>query len=223
MKHITQSSVLLLLIASMTFHLQCSKQPKRITGPLEGMEFVLIPGGSFMMGSPSSEEGRRADEEPKHRVNIQPFYMMTTEVTQAMWKEVMEDNPSRFKSDSLPVEMVSWNDCQNFIKKLNQLDPGKNYRLPSEAEWEYACRAGTTTKYYSGNNESDLARVGWYGYNEGNSNNRTHPVGQKEANSWGLYDMHGNVYEWCEDRYHDSYKGAPTNGSAWLSPSGRPC
>ena len=194
------------------------KTPTEIKEPLPGMEFVLIPGGSFMMGSPSYEKGRNKNEGPQHRVNIKPFYLQTTEVTQAQWKAVMEDNPSYFKGDNLPLETVSWNDCQEFIRKLNQRDPGKGYRLPSEAEWEYACRAGTTTKYYSGNNESDLERVGWY---SGNSGNKTHSVGHKQSNNWGLYDMHGNVWEWCEDWYHDSYNGAPTNGSAWNSPSGQ--
>ena len=116
----------------------------------------------------------------------------------------------------MPVEKVSWNNCQKFIKELNQLDWGKGYRLPTEAEWEYACRAGTNTNYYSGNNESDLTRVGWY---QGNSGKRTHPVGQKSPNSWGLFDMHGNVWEWVEDYWHSDYTGAPTNGDPWLSPT----
>ncbi|MBC8277088.1 MAG: SUMF1/EgtB/PvdO family nonheme iron enzyme, partial [FCB group bacterium] len=181
------------------------------TGPLSGMTFVKIPGGSFRMGSNESK-----DEKPVHSVSIKPFYMMTTEVTQKMWKELMGSNPSHFKGDNLPVEKVSWNDCQKFIEKLNQRDPGKGYRLPTEAEWEYACRAGTTTKYYSGNSESDLKRAGWY---SGNSGKKTHIVGQKSPNSWGLYDMSGNVWEWCTDWYHNSYSGAPTDGSAWISPS----
>ena len=188
-----------------------------VSGPLSGMEFALIPAGSFMMGSPSDESGRDSDEGPQHRVTISSFYMMTTEVTQGMWREVMGSNPSHFKGDNLPVESVSWNDVQEFLTKLNRRDPGKGYRLPSESEWEYACRAGTTTKYHSGNGESDLGRVGWY---RGNSDNRTHPVGQKSPNSWGLYDMHGNVWEWCEDWYHSSYNNAPIDGSAWISPSG---
>ncbi len=187
------------------------------SGPLTGMEFVLIPGGSFMMGSPDNEEGRYDNEGPQHRVTLKPFYMMTTEVTQKMWVEVMGSNPSYLKGDNLPVEKVSWNDCQEFLKKLNQRDPGKGYRLPTESEWEYACRAGTTTRYYTGNSEQDLARAGWY---LGNSDLKTHPVGQKTPNAWGLYDMHGNIWEWCEDRYHDSYNGAPIDGSAWLTPAG---
>ncbi|MBM3327433.1 MAG: formylglycine-generating enzyme family protein [Calditrichaeota bacterium] len=181
--------------------------------PLPEMTFVLIPGGSFLMGSNDGD----SDEKPVHRVEVKAFYIMTTEVTQRMWQAIMGDNPSYFKGDDLPVECVSWNDCQEFIKKLNQRDPGKGYRLPSEAEWEYACRAGTTTKYYTGDSESDLARTGWY---DGNSGSKTHPVGQKQPNAWGLYDMHGNVWEWCEDWYHDSYNGAPGDGRAWTSPAG---
>ncbi|NQS99077.1 MAG: SUMF1/EgtB/PvdO family nonheme iron enzyme [candidate division Zixibacteria bacterium] len=184
-----------------------------IEGPLPDMTFVPIPGGSFMMGSNDGD----SREKPVHRVTIKPFKMQTTEVTQAQWKAVMGNNPSHFKGYNLPVEKVSWNDCQKFIRKLNQLDPGKGYRLPTEAEWEYACRAGTTTKYYSGNNESDLKRVAWY---VGNSGIKTHPVGSKEPNTWGLYDTHGNVYEWCEDWYYNSYNGAPTDGRAWTSSSG---
>ena len=176
----------------------------KVTGPLSGMTFVKIPGGSFQMGSNDGD----SNEKPVHKVTIRPFYMMTTEVTQGMWKKVMGNNPSNFKGDNLPVERVSWNDCQAFLKKLNSKYPGKTYRLPTEAEWEYACRAGTTTKYYSGNRDSDLGRVGWY---RGNAGSKTHPVGQKSPNSWGLYDMHGNVYEWCSDWYGDYPSGSMTD------------
>ena len=158
------------------------------------------------------------DEKPVHNVYIKSFKMMTTEVTQAQWNSLMSYNPSNYKGDYLPIDEVSWDEVQEFIQKLNQYDPGKGYRLPSEAEWEYACRAGTTTKYYSGNSDSDLARAGWY---NGNSGSKTHPVGQKEPNAWSLYDMHGNVWEWCEDWYQSSYNGAPSDGSAWLSPAGQ--
>ncbi|NQS98140.1 MAG: formylglycine-generating enzyme family protein [candidate division Zixibacteria bacterium] len=187
-----------------------------ITGPLPGMGFVLIPGGSFMMGSLPSEPRHEDDESPRHKVTLEPFHMQTTEVTQAQWKAVIGSNPSHFKGDSLPVEEVSWDDVQEFILKLNQMDSGKGYRLPTEVEWEYACRAGTNTTYYSGIDEAGLERVCWY---KDNSESRTHPVRMKEPNAWGLYDMHGNVWEWCEDWYHDNYNGAPTDGSARLSSS----
>ncbi len=172
--------------------------------PVNDMHFVHIPAGSYMMGSPENERGR-INEETLHLVEIEAFEMMTTEVTQAMWMEVMETNVRQlFESSSgrylfgegetLPMYYVSWTDAQEFINRLNSRDPGKNYRLPTEEEWEYACRAGTSTRFYSGNTEQDLARVGWY---QGNSNGSTHPVAQKQPNNWGLYDMHGNVAEWC--------------------------
>jgi formylglycine-generating enzyme required for sulfatase activity len=139
---------------------------------------------------------------------------MTTEITQAHWKLVMNGNPSYFSGDNLPVENVSWNQCQQFITQLNQMDPGKGYRLPTEAEWEYACRTGTSTRFFNGDGDLDLKKVGWFW---GNSDSRTHPVGTKEPDVRGLYDMHGNVSEWCEDWFHDSYDGAPIDGSAWVS------
>ena len=188
-----------------------------IPGAIAGMKFVKIPAGSFMLGSFDSEPGRGDDESPRHKVTLQSFYIQTTEVTQAQWVAVMGSNPSHFQGDDLPVENVSWNDVHDILRELNVLDPGKGYRLPSEAEWEYACRAGTRFAYYSGADESDLASVGWY---VGNSGSKTHPVGQKLPNTWGLYDMHGNVREWCEDWYHNSYEGATEDGSAWVSPTG---
>ena len=169
-----------------------------------GMKFMKIPGGSFQMGSNNGD----SDEKPVHRVTVSSFYMLSTEVTQRMWKEVMGNNPSNWKGDNLPVEKVSWNDCQKFVSKLNSMYPGHNYRLPTESEWEYACRAGTSTKYYSGNSSSDLGRVGWY---DDNSGSKTHSVGQKGSNSWGLYDMHGNVWEWCQDWKGDYPSGSVTD------------
>lgn len=179
-----------------------------------GMELVKIPAGEFNMGSFSGEEGRSANEVPVHKVAIEEsYYLSKYEVTQEQWREVMGSNPSYFKGDDLPVEQVSWNDVQEFIEKLNEMEGTNKYCLPSEAEWEYACRAGTSTRYYFGDDESRLKDYAWY---DGNSD-ETHPVGQKKPNSWGLYDMHGNVYEWCQDLYHSNYDGAPSDGSSWES------
>jgi formylglycine-generating enzyme required for sulfatase activity len=173
-----------------------------------GMKFSLIPAGEFYMGSEESD-----DEKPVHKVKIHnPLYLGTYPVTQREWEAVMGDKPSGFKGDDLPVGGVSWDDVQEFIKMLNEKEGTNKYRLPSEAEWEYACRAGTTTRYSFGDLESKLGDYAWY---DDNSDDKTHPVGQKEHNPWGLYDMHGNVWEWVQDEYHDSYDGAPTDGSAW--------
>jgi len=180
-----------------------------------GMEFVLIPAGEFDMGSPSSEKYRKFNEEPVHHVKLTyDFYMGKYEVTQKQWREIMGNSPSFFKGDDLPVERVSWYDVQEFIKKLNEKEGTDKYRLPSEAEWEYVVRAGTTTMYSFGDNVSELGDYAWY---RGNSNGTTHPVGQKNPNPWGLYDMHGNVQEWMQDSWHVTYDGAPTDGSAWES------
>jgi len=183
-----------------------------------GMEFLKIPTGEFMMGSPSDEKRRLEREGPVHKFTIEkPFYLGTFEVTQEQWREVMDDNPSSFKGDNLPVDSVTWNEAQEFIRKLNQKEGTDKYRLPSEAEWEYACRAGTTTRYSFGDDESILSDYAW---NNKNSRSKPHPVGQKKPNPWGLYDMHGNVWEWCQDKFHSSYIGAPSDGSAWESGGG---
>ena len=175
-----------------------------------GMEFIPIPPGSFMMGSPSNESGRY-DNEKQHRVTLtKGFHMQTTEVTQRQWKAVMGNNPSNFKNcgDNCPVEEVSWNDVQDFIRKLNQREGGSKYRLPTEAEWEYAARAGTTTRFSFGDDEGRLGEYAWY---SGNSGRKTHSVGQKTPNAWDLYDMHGNVWEWCQDWYGDYPSGSVTD------------
>ncbi|MDR1921074.1 MAG: formylglycine-generating enzyme family protein [Candidatus Adiutrix sp.] len=170
-----------------------------------GMEFVLIPAGEFMMGSPDGDEDADCDEN-QHRVTIsRPFCLGKYEVTQAQWEAVMGNNPSEFEGRNNPVENVSWDDVQEFINKLNQKEGGNKYRLPTEAEWEYAARAGTTSTYSFGDDAEALGRYAWYGENSGGT---THPVGQKEPNAWGLYDMHGNVWEWVQDWY-DDYSGSP--------------
>ena len=166
------------------------------------------------MGSPANEKGTFDDERPVHHVTIsESFYLSKYEVTQKQWYEVMEDNPSHFKGDDLPVENVSWHDVQEFIKRLNKKETTDKYRLPSEAEWEYAARAGTTTRYSFGDDDSKLGEYAWYSENSGD---KTHPVGKKGANPWGLYDMHGNVWEWVQDKWHDTYDDAPADGNVWV-------
>ena len=173
-------------------------QDKTYTNSI-GMEFVLIPAGSFMMGSAEGHE----DERPMHYVTIsRPFYLGKYEVTQAQWMALMGNNHSRFKGPNNPVEVVSWDDVQVFINKLNAKEGHNRYRLPTEAEWEYAARAGTKTTYSFGDDEKKLSRHAWY---SGNSGRTTHPVGQKHPNPWGLHDVHGNVSEWVWDWYDENY------------------
>ena len=140
----------------------------------------------------------------------QGFYIGRFEVTQQQWQAVMGTNPSHFKGESLPVEQVSWDDAQAFVRRLNEQQDGYVYRLPTESEWEYACRAGTTH-----DDAGVLESMAWFG--DARAGRQTHPVGQKRPNAWGLYDMQGNVREWCEDWYHEDYRGAPADGSAWLA------
>ncbi len=199
------------------------------------MEFVFIPPGEFIMGSPETEAGRQRDEGPQHQVRIdRPFYLGTYEVTQQQWIAMMAENPSIFRhqTDHLnqPVDWVSWHDCQRFIDKLNELGLG-SFRFPTEAEWEYACRAGTTTRFYWGDDPEgwEMHHYAWaYSRAEGLS----HPVGQKQPNAWGVYDMCGNVWEWCSDwrgTYPDSVQINPAGpekgtqkiyrGGSWFNPS----
>ena len=177
------------------------------------MEFVLIRPGSFMMGTREGVPGEFADEKPAHRVRItQPFYLGKYEVTQEQWDSVMADNPSQFKGSRLPVENVSWEEAQTFLEKL-EAKTGRKFALPTEAQWEYACRAGTVTRYSFGDNDANLGDYAWFG---DNSEGITHPVGEKRPNGWGLYDMHGNVWEWCADGY------GPYRGNNTLPPQGPP-
>ena len=207
-----------------------------------------IPPGTFVMGSPADEPERYEDEGPQHDVTIaEGFWLFDTPCTQALWTAVMGDNPSRFKSPDRPVEQVTWGDVLRFLKGVNARVVGLDLRLPSEAEWEYACRAGTTTALYTGDiaiigerNAPALHPVAWYGGNSGvdfdlkdgediaawpdkqyyHGRAGTHPVAQKIPNGWGLHDMLGNVWEWCEDHWHDSYDGAPADGHAWVRAAG---
>jgi formylglycine-generating enzyme required for sulfatase activity len=194
------------------------------------LEMVSIPGDTFIMGSLPEELEHQENESPQHSVTVQPFFMGKYQVTQAQWRFVaqlpqvnrdLEQDPSRFKGDNRPVEQVSWEDAVEFCDRLSQYT-GRTYRLPSEAEWEYACRAGTTTPFHFGETiTTDLANY------DGNSTygNGVKGVYRKEttevgsfgvANNFGLYDMHGNVWEWCQDNWHSNYEGAPTDGNAWL-------
>lgn len=173
------------------------------TFTVNGVKFTMVPveGGTFTMGA-TSEQGSDAwddEEKPAHKVTLSDYYIGQTEVTQALWKAVMGSNPSDSKGDNLPVEQVSWDDCQVFIQKLNQLT-GKQFRLPTEAEWEYAARGGRKSRGYKYAGGNDIGSVAWC---DGNSGNETHPVGTKQANELGVYDMSGNVEEWCSDRYGD--------------------
>ena len=181
------------------------------------MEFVLIRPGSFTMGL---DKGGFADERPAHKVTLtKPFYLGKHEVTQEQWKLVMKDNPSDFKGAGKPVENVTWDDCQAFVAKLKHKAPGKTFRLPTEAEWEYACRAGGSGEFCYGDGEGRLGEHAWWG---GNSRLMSHPVGGKKPNAWGLHDMYGNLWEWCADWYANSYPaGAATDPTGSNSGSDR--
>ncbi len=170
-----------------------------------GMNFVWVPAGDFVMGrNGNSSEG------PAHRVKIQKgFWIARTEVTQKHWQSLMGSNPARFRQALHPVEQINWDECQQFCKKLTHKEK-ICYQLPTEAQWEYACRAGKQSSSFFNISYTNA----WHG---GNTNGKTRPVGLSEPNAWGIYDMLGNVWEWCLDDYHSSFKGAPADGSAWIN------
>jgi formylglycine-generating enzyme required for sulfatase activity len=214
-------------------------KPSRAEGsdnpPVHGQAFIIlscgvklnwVAPGRFQMGSPAAEAGRSNDEGPQTEVRIsRGFWLGIFTVTQEEWKAVAEDvsglnpEPSYFRGNRLPVEQVSWDDCQKWLQELNTVEEAGNrlphsfqYRLPTEAEWEFACRAGTSTRFHFGDSDGQLADYAWY---SGNSRNQIHPVGEKKINGWGFYDMHGNVWEWCEDWY-----GGPLPGGSVTDPKG---
>jgi formylglycine-generating enzyme required for sulfatase activity len=240
-----------LAVSRQTHRGQYFTEPLNETNPLDMM---LIPGGTFQMGQTEAEKVElirlmgnedyqeyRVDELPRHEVTVQQFFMSKYAVTQAQWRAVaayepiskkLNPNPSDFKGDNRPVENVSWDDVTEFCQRLSA-KTSRKYRLPSEAEWEYACRAGTTTPFHFGETLSDelanycaqdreiestsISYKGTYGWGiPGQYRQETTEVGQFPANPFGLYDMHGNVFEWCEDDWHENYEGAPTDGSAWI-------
>lgn len=168
---------------------------------------VWVDGGTFRMGATSEQGSEISDEKPVHSVTLSGYYIGKTEVTQALWQAVMGSNPSYFEGDDLPVEQVSWDDCQEFIRKLNSLT-GQNFRLPTEAEWEFACRGGNNSRGYKYSGSNYIDNVAWY---DGNSGDKTHPVATKSPNELGIYDMSGNVWEWCADWYGDYSSGRQTN------------
>jgi len=207
-------------------------QVRCFTEPTLNLELMLIPAGRFVMGSPPEELNRRDNEAPQHEVTLGAFLMGRYPVTQGQWRAIasrqdlqvnrpLDLDPSHFKGEDHPVESVSWYQAVEFCDRLSALT-GREYRLPSEAEWEYACRAGSTTPFYFGETiTTDLANYnGSYSYSsgpKGTYRETTTIVGSFAPNGFGLYDMHGNVYEWCQDHWHPSYEGAPSDGSAWVT------
>ncbi|MBR7028213.1 MAG: formylglycine-generating enzyme family protein [Bacteroidaceae bacterium] len=170
---------------------------------VDGVSFkmIAVEGGTFLMGSPESDTEAYDAEKPQHEVTLSNYYIGETEVTQELWEAVMGSNPSYFVGANLPVENVSWDDCQEFILKLNE-KTGKTFRLPTEAEWEYAARGGKKSKGYTYSGSNTIGNVAWYSDNSGET---THEVGTKQANELGIYDMTGNVWEWCQDWYGETY------------------
>jgi formylglycine-generating enzyme required for sulfatase activity len=184
-----------------------------ITDEVTGIQFMPIVSGDFIMGSPVAEKGRHPAEGPQHNVHIATFHMACFEVTQEQYTKIMGENPSDIIGENCPVDGVSWDDAQGFIKKLNAIN-NTQYRLPSEAEWEYACRANTSTRFFFGD-DINAEQVN-YG---GKISCRNSPVGIHPPNRFGLYDMHGNVFEWCEDTWHGTYEGSPIDGTARIDKS----
>lgn len=228
---------------TLTYHKATAQYFTEDLGDNIGLDMVLIPGGTFLMGSPKDELERRKTEGPQHKVTVPTFFMGRFPITQAQWRTVaqleqvdhrrLDSAPSHFKSNSRPVERIDWYEATEFCARLSQLTR-RDYRLPSEAEWEYACRAGTTTPFHFGETiTTDLANyqgvdddtVGWKGsYGRGPKGiyrSKTTEVGNFPPNAFGLYDMHGNTWEWCQDHWHDNYKDAPADGRAWLLPDDR--
>ncbi|MGD1950754.1 MAG: SUMF1/EgtB/PvdO family nonheme iron enzyme [Leptolyngbyaceae cyanobacterium] len=205
------------LVKSIAHHFPIDRTPKVgetqlvYVGNSVNIKLVYIPGGNFLMGAPENEEDSSDHERPQHKVTVPEFWMSRFLVTQAQYEAVMSSNPSHFSGANNPVDNVSWHDAMEFCEKVSQKS-GETIRLPSEAEWEYACRAGTTTRYCFGDSLSkEQAHFGQ------DIDVGTIAVGSFPANSFGLHDIHGIVWEWCQDYWHDSYEGAPTDGSAWLT------
>lgn len=184
------------------------------------LEMVSIPSGEFLMGTPANEQGRNGDEAPQHLVKINNFFLGKYPITQGQYQAVMGENPAFFQGNNKPVENLSWFEAMSFCVKLSSLT-GKKFRLPTEAEWEYACRAGTNTPFSYGTTiTADLVNYkANFGYGEGGKGywrQETTQVGNFPANGFGLYDLHGNVWEWCADHWHENYEQAPNDGSIWL-------
>ena len=201
-KQITTLNSILITLVLTLFHLQsASAVDSKI---FLGINFIFIQPGCFQMGNDKKPTERTVGETPSHRVCIEkPFYMGETEITQKQWQDVMGNNPSKNKVEDKPVDRVSWNDVQEFIQKLNAKEGGTFFRLPTEAEWEYAARAGSDADYAFGDSPSSLPQYAWFG-NLGYKGS-SHEVAQKDPNKWGLYDMHGNVWEWVQDWYDGTY------------------